>query len=89
MSNDADSRGFVLLGSRILFMTTRSDYDSAWKDALVAYFSEFLQLLRPHTYARIDWTYSPKFLDKELQAMIRSSARGWLLVDKLVSVQLT
>ncbi|CAM4317085.1 DUF4351 domain-containing protein [Bordetella tumbae] len=69
-------------------MARRADYDSAWKDALSAYFPEFLGMLHPCVHARIDWTHMPKFLDKELQALIRGTVRGRLLVDKLVSVRL-
>lgn len=46
-------------------MAQRPDYDSAWKDALAAYFPEFMRMLRPGTHARIDWAHPPKFLDKE------------------------
>lgn len=69
-------------------MAQRPDYDSAWKDALAAYFPEFMRMLRPGTHARIDWAHPPKFLDKELQALIRSTVRGRRHVDKLVSVQM-
>lgn len=69
-------------------MARRPDYDSAWKDALSAYFPDFLRMLRPCVYARIDWTHAPKFLDKELQALTRCAVRGRLLVDKLVSVRM-
>lgn len=69
-------------------MAKRPDYDSAWKDALAAYFPEFLLLMRPETHARIDWSHPPKFLDKELQSLARSAARGRRHVDKLVSVRL-
>ncbi|CAM4091017.1 hypothetical protein [Bordetella tumulicola] len=69
-------------------MAQRPDYDSAWKDALSAYFPEFMLMLRPDTHAHIDWTHPPKFMDKELQALMRSTARGRRHVDKLVSVRM-
>ncbi len=49
-----------------------SDFDSAWKDAL---------------HAQIDWRRAPVFLDKKLQALLRSRRRGRRHVDKLVSVR--
>lgn len=69
-------------------MAYRSDFDSAWKDALDAYFPQFMALLWPPLHAQIDWRHPPVFLDKELQALMRSRARGRRHVDKLVSVRL-
>ena len=69
-------------------MSTASDYDSAWKDALESYLPEFMSLLWPALHARIDWRHPPVFLDKELQALLRSAKRGRRHVDKLVSVRL-
>jgi hypothetical protein len=64
------------------------DYDSAWKDALEAFFPQFMDLLWPDMHARIDWSRKPEFLDKELQALLRSRARGRRHVDKLVAARL-
>ncbi len=69
-------------------MAYRSDFDSAWKDALDAYFPQCMALLWPPLHAQIDWRQAPVFLDKELQALTRSRARGRRHVDKLVSVRL-
>ncbi|MCB5363502.1 hypothetical protein H0484_07045 [Pusillimonas sp. CC-YST705] len=69
-------------------MAYRSDFDSAWKDTLQAYFPQFLALLWPDIHVQIDWRHSPEFLDKELQALLRSRARGRRHVDKLVLVRL-
>jgi hypothetical protein len=66
----------------------RSHYDSAWKDALDAFFTPFMALLWPDMCARIDWRRKPQFLDKELRALGHSRARGRRHVDKLVSVLL-
>ena len=63
-----------------------SDYDGAWKDALDAYFPNFMALLWPDLHVRIDWNYKPVFLDKELQQIVRSAKRGRRHVDKLVRV---
>lgn len=49
------------------------DYDGAWKNALDAYFPDFLALLWPTLHAQIDWTHKPVFLDKELQRLAASS----------------
>ena len=68
-------------------MPNRSNFDSAWKDALEAYFPQFLALLWPDIHEEIDWQYAPVFRDKELQALLRSRARGRLHVDKLVEVR--
>jgi hypothetical protein len=65
-----------------------SDYDGAWKDALDAYFPQFMALLWPSLNAQIDWVHKPVFLDKELQAVMRSAKRGRRHVDKLVSLRL-
>ena len=69
-------------------MTYQSDFDSAWKDALDAYFPQFMALLWPQLHARINWRLPTVFLDKELQALMRSRKRGRRHVDKLVSVRL-
>jgi len=69
-------------------MAYRSDFDSAWKDALDVYFPQFMALLWPSLHAQIDWRHEPAFLDKELQALMRSRKRGRRHVDKLVSVRL-
>lgn len=68
--------------------TTASDYDGAWKDALDAYFPQFMALLWPKLYVRIDWAHKAVFLDKELQAIARSAKLGRRHVDKLVELRL-
>src|SRR3546814_20055787 len=65
-----------------------TDYDSPWKEALVLYFREFLQLLQPELHSQIDWSVAPTFLDKELQAISHDAANGRRLADKLVLVRL-
>jgi hypothetical protein len=47
-----------------------------------------MDLLWPDMHARIDWRHEPEFLDKELQDLTHSRARGRRHVDKLVSVRL-
>ena len=63
-----------------------TDYDSPWKEALDIYFRDFLRLLAPWLYERIDWSHDPVFLDKELQAIAQHGRRGRLYADKLVQV---
>lgn len=69
-------------------MALPSYFDSAWKDALDAYFPQFMALLWPDIHAQIDWLHPPVFLEKELQALLRSRPKGRRHVDKLVSVTL-
>src|SRR5690554_1931272 len=65
-----------------------ADYDGGWKNALDAYFPEFMALLWPTLYMQIDWSHRPVFLDKELQKLSTSSKQGRLHVDKLIRVRL-
>jgi len=65
-----------------------TDYDSPWKEALDAYFQPFLQLCFPALAAKIDWSTTPKMLDKELMQIAPQSEVGLRTVDKLVEVKL-
>lgn len=69
--------------------TTRSDYDSPWKDVLEWYFEPFLDLCFPRIHTAIDWSRSYEFLDKELQQIVRDAETGKRFADKLVKVWLT
>jgi hypothetical protein len=62
------------------------DFDSPWKEALEIYFRAFLALFFPHIHDDIDWSRGFEFLDKELQKIVRTAARGRRYVDKLVKV---
>ena len=64
----------------------RDDYDSPWKEALEAYFPEFLGLLFPTIHGEIDWRQGHEFLDKELQQVVRDSETGRRYADKLVKI---
>ncbi|MFB1511163.1 MAG: hypothetical protein AADX96_17840 [Thiocapsa sp. C3-sup] len=66
--------------------TPRSDHDSPWKDALEGYFPEFLALLFPRIHADIDWSLGHRFLDKELQQIVRDADIGRRYADKLVGL---
>jgi len=63
-----------------------SDYDSPWKEALERYFEPFMALLWPALHPRIDWARPLRFLDKELQQIVRDAGSGRRHADKLVQV---
>lgn len=67
-------------------MPPATDYDSPWKDALAAYFRDFMTLLWPSLATLIDWSKPHVFLDKELQRRVRDGDAGRSYVDKLVEV---
>lgn len=67
-------------------MPPATDYDSPWKDALAAYFRDFMTLLWPSIATLIDWSKPHVFLDKELQRRVRDGDAGRSYVDKLVEV---
>ncbi len=69
-------------------MSHKSDYDGAWKEALHAYFDNFLALLWPDLHKQVDWSFAPVFLDKELQQITRILKRGSRRVDILVEIRL-
>ncbi|MBD2181815.1 transposase [Planktothrix sp. FACHB-1355] len=66
----------------------RSDYDSAWKEALTVYFEPFMAFCFPDTHRDIDWQRGYETLDTELQEVIRDAETGRRLADKLVKVWL-
>lgn len=63
-----------------------NDYDSPWKEALKAYFPQFMQLLFPKAHAEIDWSMGHEFMDTELQKIVRDAGSGRRHTDKLVKV---
>ena len=64
-----------------------TDYDSPWKIALERYFPQFMALFFPEAYAGIDWNPGYRFLDQELQKVVRDAELGRRLADKLVQVR--
>ena len=50
------------------------DFDSPWKEALMVFFSDFMELCFPAIAKEIDWSREISFLDKEFQAMIKDAA---------------
>ncbi|MCI5180339.1 MAG: hypothetical protein D3911_13640 [Candidatus Electrothrix sp. AW3_4] len=67
----------------------RQDFDSPWKEALDAYFPEFMNFFFSDIHAAVDWSHGYTFLDKEFQKITRDAATGRRHVDKLVRVFLT
>jgi hypothetical protein len=63
-----------------------SDFDSPWKEALDAYFRDFLAFFFHQAHAGIDWSRGYEPLDKELQQVVREAEVGRRVVDKLVKV---
>ncbi len=63
------------------------DYDSPWKEAIETYFEECLEFFFPQAAVDIDWQSGYKFLDKELQKVVRKAETGRRSVDKLVEVR--
>lgn len=66
------------------------DYDSPWKQALELYFRDviafFYPSAYPSAYAGIDWTKGHKFLDKELQKVVKDAELGRRYADVLAQV---
>ena len=65
-----------------------TEYDSPWKEAIDILFEDFMLLCFPAIHERIDWSFPPKMLDKELQQIAPESEVGLRVVDKLVEVKL-
>ncbi len=72
----------------IKIKTTRSEQDTAWKEILDAYFSDFINYCLPSLGQLIDWQAPVISLDKELQAITKGSDTGKRLLDKLFRVSL-
>ena len=62
------------------------DYDSAWKEAIEAFFESFVEFFFPKAHADIDWSRGVEFLDAELQQILRDAEQGRRIVDKLARV---
>lgn len=67
---------------------SRDAFDSPWKEAIVHYLPQFLALLFPAAYARIDWARPPELLDTELRRVVREAATGDQRADLLFKVYL-
>ncbi len=64
----------------------QDDYDSPWKEAVEHAFPEFIDFYFSDAGRQIDWARGHRFLDKELQQIVRGAALGRRHVDKLASV---
>jgi hypothetical protein len=64
----------------------KADYDSPWKDFIELYFRDFLKFFFPEIEADIDWDKPIRFLDKELQKVVRDGEIPRRYADKLVQV---
>ena len=65
---------------------TASDFDSPWKQALDAYFEDFLAFFFPNIHQDIAWEKAYETLDKELQEIVRDAETGTRFADQLVKV---
>lgn len=68
--------------------TVRRDVDGAWKQALRDLLPECIAFVHPDLHRAIDWSRTPEFKDKELQAVARRAATGRRNVDLLAQVWL-
>jgi hypothetical protein len=68
-------------------MSTRTDYDSPWKDILERYLPDFLAFFFTSAHTDIDWSAGYVWLDKELQQIARDAELGRRYADKLVQVR--
>ena len=68
-------------------MDPSTEYDAAWKATLETFLQPCLSLAFPRLADQIDWSAPPRFLDTELQEIVRDSDAGPMRVDKLVEVQ--
>ena len=66
--------------------TSRTDFDSPWKEAIEQYFQDFLAFFFPAMHAGIDWNKGYEFLDKELERVVHDAMLGRRYADKLVKV---
>nr|VFK33182.1 MAG: hypothetical protein BECKMB1821G_GA0114241_11414 [Candidatus Kentron sp. MB]VFK35846.1 MAG: hypothetical protein BECKMB1821I_GA0114274_11524 [Candidatus Kentron sp. MB]VFK77464.1 MAG: hypothetical protein BECKMB1821H_GA0114242_11434 [Candidatus Kentron sp. MB] len=62
------------------------DYDNPWKEALEAWFPEFMTLFFPVIHREIDWGIPHRFMDKKLQQVVRDAKLGRRYADKLIQV---
>jgi len=63
-----------------------TEYDAAWKATLETFLQPCLAIAFPALADQINWSAPPRFLDTELQEIVRDSESGPMRVDKLVEV---
>ena len=64
-----------------------TEYDAALKATLETFLQPCLSLAFPRLADQIDWSAPPRFLDTELQEIVRDSDAGPMRVDKLAEVR--
>ena len=62
--------------------------DSVWKEAIEAYFQEFMEFFFFEIAQNIDFEKGYEFLDKELESVTKDAEIGKRLADILVKVYL-
>ena len=60
--------------------------DSPWKEAIETFFPEFLRLLFRQIHDAVDWSKGYRFMDKELERIVRDADSGLRVADKLIRV---
>jgi hypothetical protein len=63
-----------------------TDYDNPWKSLIELYFRDFLAFFFPHIETEVDWSKPIRFLDKELQKVVRDAEIPKRYADKLVQI---
>ncbi|GAP93634.1 hypothetical protein [Leptolyngbya sp. NIES-2104] len=66
--------------------TENTDYDNPWKTFIELYFRDFLTFFFLAIESDIDWSQPVRFLDKELQKIVRDAEIPKRYADKLVEV---
>ena len=69
-------------------LSKKGKYDSPWKVALKNFLPQGMELFFPKSYQQIDWSKKPKFLDTNLENIIKDSETGNKIADCLVEVNL-
>ena len=64
-----------------------TDYDNPWKSIIELYFRDFISFFFPWIEPDIDWAQQIRFLDKELQKVVRDAEVKKRYADKLVEVR--
>ena len=64
-----------------------TDYDNPWKSIIELYFRDFISFFFPWIEPDIDWSQQIRFLDKELQKVVRDAEVKKRYADKLVEVR--
>ena len=68
-------------------MTTHDSFETPWKGVLKRYLIDFLAFFFPLAHAEIDWSRGYRWLDTELEQVLRDAELGRQHTDLLVEVQ--